>query len=703
MPGRPRPMQEAVPPAPPPAPAGTVSRRLRRMLQVFLVATLVTAGAGLAAAVTSYRALDEMIERIDPARSANRDVLDIVLDADTELRGYRLTWDEDFLPPYRAAVARYPAAWSRAMIAADGDEELRAALDEQDRLFQQWRAYATEVERLGGIDREAAEALVRTGRGRAMIDRIRAANDRAADHLDAADGAAEARSRRAGLLAGVATIAALLFGATAGALSARKTRRLVAEPLERLLGAISAQRRGDRAARAQVEGVHEVREVTAAFNRLAAEDEAHRAGQEARLEQERTVRDVGRRIRSTLDPAVVMRLTADALGPATEADRIAIRPIAASGRALEALQTEWTSEDTTTVGAGAPVEPHPELLAHVLDDLAAGRTVLLEDTSDHPDLSPEALAVFREAGWGSVALVPVVHQRDVEALIVLESRTRGHRWSPDDIRLAEAVAAEMSLAVQTARLFAQEREMVARLQEVDQAKSDFVSTVSHELRTPLTSIRGYVEMLRDGDAGDLDAAQDAMLGVVDRNTDRLMALIEDLLTLSRIESGSFKVARARLDLVPLLDGCLQTVAPQAEGAGVRLVRDVAEPLPPLVGDAHQLERLVLNLLTNAVKFSEAGGDVTLSARPDGDAIVVEVADRGMGIPEAEQDQLFSRFFRSSTAQERAVPGTGLGLVIAKAAVDNHGGRIDVRSAPGRGTTFTVELPVAAPAPVGAAP
>ena len=234
--------------------------------------------------------------------------------------------------------------------------------------------------------------------------------------------------------------------------------------------------------------------------------------------------------------------------------------------------------------------------------------------------------------------------------------------------------------------------MVERLREVDQAKSDFVSTVSHELRTPLTSIRGYVEMLRDGDAGALDAPQDRMLAVVERNTDRLLALIEDLLTLSRIESGAFRTTVTDVDLADLLRSCAEAVDVQAAAAGVALEVSVDDDLPCLRGDAHQLERLILNLLTNAIKFSEPSSSVTLRAARVDDAARIEVEDHGMGIPEGEQGRLFSRFFRSSTAQERAVPGTGLGLVIAKTAVDNHGGTIDVTSTPGEGTTFTVVLP-----------
>lgn len=656
---------------------------------MFAVAAVLVTAAGGVSLVVADRTLDEMVDEIGPVRTANRASLDAILDADDELRGYRQTWDESYLPAYRAARDRHPEAQARAE-ALNDDAVVQEALDDQERLFDRWVEFAGEVERLGATDQEAAERLVRTGRGRSLIDQIRTANEHAAERLDELDDQVASRSRRTTIIVGLVAFATVVAAGIIGAAAMRRVRRSVVEPLERLHATIARHRSGDRSARADIDGAEEVRVVSAAFNRLAAADAEHSALQEALLAQERRVRHLGREIRSTLDPHAVVRLTADALGPATGADRVVIRSVA--DNTLGAAETSWSHPSLPATSDAATLDPHPALLAHAYDELVAGRTVLVEDTHAHPSLAPESLEVFTGAGWGSVALIPVVEEGEVQSLIALEARDRDHRWSPDAIRLAEAVATEMALARRTARLFAQERAMVERLREVDQAKSDFVSTVSHELRTPLTSIRGFVEMLRDGDAGALDAAPDRMLTIVERNTDRLLALIEDLLTLSRIESGTFRSTVGDIDLAQLLRSCAESVEIHARAADVTLSVDVASDLPGLRGDAHQLERLVLNLLTNAIKFSERGSSVALRAtRADEDARI-EVEDHGMGIPPSEQGKLFSRFFRSSTAQERAVPGTGLGLVIAKTAVDNHGGTIDVTSTPGEGTTFTVRLP-----------
>ena len=234
--------------------------------------------------------------------------------------------------------------------------------------------------------------------------------------------------------------------------------------------------------------------------------------------------------------------------------------------------------------------------------------------------------------------------------------------------------------------------MVRRLQELDQAKSDFVSSVSHELRTPLTSITGYLEMLQDGDAGDLNSEQLELLDVVERNSRRLLNLIEDLLTLSRIESGKLRMANEHVDAVDLITDVEKAVVPLLAARSLDFHTDLAADLGSLAGDRGQLERVMLNLITNAIKFTPDGGNVMLTAHRTERELAIEVADTGIGIPEAEQHRLFTRFFRSSTAQQNAIQGTGLGLAIVKSIVEQHHGSIGLRSAPGVGTTVRVVLP-----------
>ena len=237
-----------------------------------------------------------------------------------------------------------------------------------------------------------------------------------------------------------------------------------------------------------------------------------------------------------------------------------------------------------------------------------------------------------------------------------------------------------------------QRTAVERLRELERVKGDFVSTVSHELRTPITSIIGYTELLVDGAVGELTLSQQEIIDRVDRNGRRLLLLVEDLLTLSQIEASVLKIEPVLTDLRAVVTRAHEAIAPKLDERSLEV--SVLVPTQPVVhhGDPVQLERMVVNLLNNAVKFTPDGGRVELQLRALSQTTEIVISDTGLGIPADEQSKLFTRFFRSSTATERAIQGTGLGLTIVKAIVAMHGGRISVESAHQRGTTVTVSLP-----------
>ncbi|MFF5082824.1 ATP-binding protein [Actinoplanes sp. NPDC000266] len=272
----------------------------------------------------------------------------------------------------------------------------------------------------------------------------------------------------------------------------------------------------------------------------------------------------------------------------------------------------------------------------------------------------------------------------------------GRGWhGPAEIRaIGEALDAA---AERTEEMRRNEELVVARLHEIDTVKTDFMSTVSHELRTPLTSISGYVELMRDAEPGQLTASQERMLDVIARNARRLRDLIEDILTLSRIESGDFRTLRGPLDLAEVVLRAVAAVEPIAAKNFVGLHAEVRGPVP-VRGDSAQLDRVLDNLLSNAVKFTPPEGTVTVTAERRGDHAFLVVADTGMGIPEDEREALFGRFFRASNAIRQAVPGTGLGLAIVHTILGNHEGTIEVRSTENVGTTVTVKLPADEPVP-----
>lgn len=239
-----------------------------------------------------------------------------------------------------------------------------------------------------------------------------------------------------------------------------------------------------------------------------------------------------------------------------------------------------------------------------------------------------------------------------------------------------------------------QRDMLDRMEELGRTKSDFVSKISHELRSPLTSVIGYVELMIDGDPGLPTEDQARMLAIIDRNSRRLLALIEDLLTMSRVEAGIFELHVGSVDLAEVVEHVRETTAPAVAKAELELKINLGTDLR-LTGDREQIERALLNLVSNSVKFTAARGQVAITTRLDDDEIAVSVRDTGSGVPAEEQEHLFTRFFRATRSQEQEVPGTGLGLYIVKQIVELHGGTMDVFSTD-QGSTFTMRLPIAGP-------
>ena len=233
--------------------------------------------------------------------------------------------------------------------------------------------------------------------------------------------------------------------------------------------------------------------------------------------------------------------------------------------------------------------------------------------------------------------------------------------------------------------------VVGELRAIDEMKTRFVSSVSHELRTPLTAIKGYLELLLFGVAGELNDEQRDYADVAVRNAERLEALINDLLLLSRLQSGRLKLAIDELDVVALIRDLVRGLEPVAAEKHLGLV--VRAPTGPvhIEGDELRLQQTFSNLLSNAIKFSPPQAEVLVEVVPDGQVVVVEVSDSGVGIPPEELPRLTERFFRASTAGH--VEGTGLGLAITREIVERHGGRLEIESVVGAGSTFRVRLPV----------
>jgi signal transduction histidine kinase len=232
----------------------------------------------------------------------------------------------------------------------------------------------------------------------------------------------------------------------------------------------------------------------------------------------------------------------------------------------------------------------------------------------------------------------------------------------------------------------------------DRLKDEFIATVSHELRTPLTSIVGFLEMLLVGHAGPLNDEQQGFLEIVMRSAQRLMRQVDDLLFISHLDSAGLALQHEPVELVALVAEAVEQVVALARQREIDLAVDAPKALEAEC-DRERVAQVLSNLLSNAVKFTPPGGAVTVRVRSEPAAAVVEVEDSGIGIPEAESERLFQRFFRSSRATQQAIRGTGLGLAIAHAIVAAHGGTITAEPAAERGTIFRFTLPLRVAEPV----
>ncbi|NUO35361.1 MAG: GAF domain-containing protein [Dermatophilaceae bacterium] len=547
----------------------------------------------------------------------------------------------------------------------------------------------------------APVALALRGRVETAYAAFGKASGTLGDTIRAHRNAARADSREAtGITSAVIIVAAALVLVVLVA-AGFGMDRAVGRPLARLREVVRRQAEEDVIAMAnQEEGALEVRMLARDFNDLTRANARLVDQQAAVLEMQELVLDVGRGARGAADVREALQRVTSKLGAGLGADRVLLYTLADDEQSV-ADRLQWHTDELPDL------PPLPRSLAQqvgaVNDELRRDAGFFdLGDLLAHQAYADERVRAFHRAtGALSLLMLPVgTGGRGLGILAVLMVNAP-RRWHRHEIQAAQQCAAIAAQSIVSLRLSQMQDEQVRRLTELDRQKTDFMATVSHELRTPLTSISGYLELLVDGDFGEVTDGQHVALDIIGRNATRLRGLIEDLLVLNKIEISGLQAIAEEVAVRDLLRSVTETMEPVAAASGVRLIcPEVPDDLVVKV-DRGQVERALINLGSNAVKFTPEGGEVVLTAERSGGSTIISVHDTGIGIPAGDLARLSERFFRAGNATAAAIPGTGLGLAIVRAIVEGHGGELVIASVEGEGSTMQVVLPVAQAAGVPA--
>jgi signal transduction histidine kinase len=298
---------------------------------------------------------------------------------------------------------------------------------------------------------------------------------------------------------------------------------------------------------------------------------------------------------------------------------------------------------------------------------------------------------FVRAGYRSLLAVPLVREGQLIGGLTVIRKATGE-FAREVIDLLRTFATQSALAIQNARLFREIEDKSRQLEVASQHKSEFLANMSHELRTPLNAIIGFSEVLTERMFGDLNEKQQEYLKDIYASGTHLLSLINDILDLSKIEAGRMELELTDFDLPTAIDNALILVRERAGRRGIALEHSVDERLGEIRGDERKVKQVLLNLLSNALKFTPEGGRVEVRAGMVDGMAEIAVTDTGVGIAPEDQEKVFEEFRQVGTVEKKA-EGTGLGLTLCRKFIELHGGRIWVKSQVGVGSTFTFTIPV----------
>jgi signal transduction histidine kinase/DNA-binding response OmpR family regulator len=451
--------------------------------------------------------------------------------------------------------------------------------------------------------------------------------------------------------------------------------------------------------------------------RLEAENQAYQtdlenmvAARTAELEQRNqelaTLIEVGRDISATLNLSKVLKRVTRRAAQVCDAYRCTILMLSEDGETITPGMSQFKDEHVDPemwqtfqdMSYPVPVDQVPEVQQVIHEQ----RRLFIPDASAL-SLPPYWIEPF---GVKSVLAVPLVSKEKVVGLMALDHIEAGRAFTPEQMDVAAAIGAQAAVAIENARLMEAERQQreleqqrvtalaraLEKQRELDHLKDEFIQNVSHELRTPLGIVYGYAELLESGELGELVPDQSEPIRIITRRVRMLRELVSNLTTI--VEAATREPKREPVNLAELVNTQLVDFQIAAQQADLTLKAEVAANLPLVAGDVTHLCRVLDNLLSNALKFTRAGGCITVRLAQHDANLVLQVADTGVGIPPEKLARVFDRFYQVNGSMRRRYGGTGLGLALVKEVVQAHGGQVSVESVEGQGSTFRVTLPVA---------
>ncbi len=421
--------------------------------------------------------------------------------------------------------------------------------------------------------------------------------------------------------------------------------------------------------------------------RLFKELEARTAELTRSVSELKALGEVGQAVSSTLDLETVLRTIVSRATELAGMDGGSIWEYDEERQEFHLRATDRLPDELVDVLRATPIRKGEGALGKLA---VTSEPVSIHDFADEKTYKSRLRNALIRSGFHSVFAVPLLRENHLLGALAVNRKAAGE-FDDALTELLKTFASQSALAIQNARLFREIEDKSRQLETASRHKSEFLANMSHELRTPLNAIIGFSEVLSERLFGDINDKQAEYLSDILESGKHLLSLINDILDLSKIEAGRMELEPSEFNLPNAIDNTLTLVRERAQRRGIALGRSVDEGLGALRGDERKVKQVLLNLLSNALKFTPEGGRIDVRAALSDGVAEISVTDTGVGIAPEDQDAVFEEFRQVGTAAKK-VEGTGLGLAISRKFVELHGGRMWVQSEPGKGSTFTFTLP-----------